>query len=708
MSLLQSVEVPRRPVSMLEPVIGAPRYGQLALAANQLRPLLGGHTIWNVSSTAAGGGVAEMLQVLVGYVQDLDIPIGWLVITGDAEFFAITKRLHNQIHGDPGGGPLGAAEADHYARMVAANAVELVARVQPGDVVLLHDPQTAALAAPLAQAGARVVWRCHIGLDGENDVTRAAWEFLRPHLAAAEAYVFSRPEYVPPWIPAAKASIIPPSIDPFSPKNQELDAETVRAILAKLGVVDSTAPTVPPRFTRRDGNVGTVTRSAAITGEGRPGLDDRVLVQVSRWDRLKDMAGVMRGFADHVAPSGEGYLMLVGPSVEDVSDDPEGAAVYGECLLQWQDLSPAARARILLVTLPLDDIDENAAMVNALQRHATVVVQKSLAEGFGLTVSEGMWKGRPVIGSQVGGIIDQIGEGTGILLPDPADLAAFGEAARLLLRDQDQAAQMGRAAQAYVRERFLGDVHLLRYARLLGTLIDRGLAPSRRPAARATPGKTVTSRAQLAGPGDEGSGPAGLLVAADLRPERSPWPSSLLGDRWLQRHQPVRGEDRLASGHDGPVDRFVWVVAGFERLEHRRCPVCHALGCGQAGSPLNVVPPRGGRLRPRVDRPACGLGEQVRPGPRYDVDQLVSPAAGDQPASAGQVVGERVDRGVGGPLRVDAQLQVGQRVEPVRVGPVLADQHLRPELPQQRRDDRMEGAQPAGVAGPGGQRDIDR
>ena len=248
----------------------------------------------------------------------------------------------------------------------------------------------------------------------------------------------------------------------------------MRDILATLGVVDATAPAVPPSFTRRDGTVGTVTRSADVTGEGRPGPDDPVLLQVSRWDRLKDMAGVMRGFADHVAPGGDGYLMLVGPAVKDVSDDPEGAAVYGECLLQWRDLSPAARRRILLVTLPLDDIDENAAMVNALQRHATVITQKSLAEGFGLTVSEGMWKGRPVIGSLVGGIIDQIGPGTGILLPDPDDLKAFGEAGLLLLSDQDQAARMGQAARSYVRERFLGDVHLLRYAKLVGTLIAGG------------------------------------------------------------------------------------------------------------------------------------------------------------------------------------------------------------------------------------------
>jgi len=470
-SLLHAVEVPRLPVSRLEPIIGASRYAELALAAGQVRQRLAGRTIWNVNSTAVGGGVAEMLQVLVGYVEDLDIPIGWLVIAGDAEFFAITKRLHNQIHGSLSGAPLGTAEAGHYAQMLAANAVELAARVRPGDVVLLHDPQTAGLAAPLAQAGAQVVWRCHIGADREDDVTRAGWDFLRPHLAAAEAYVFSRREYVPSWIPAGKVWIIPPSIDPFSPKNQPLAADTVRAILVTLGVLDGAAPAEPAMFVRRDGDTGVVTRPAAIIGEGRPGPDDPVLVQVSRWDRLKDMAGVMRGFADHVAPGGDGYLMLAGPAVKDVSDDPEGAAVYGECLLQWRDLSPSARARTLLVTLPLDDIDENAAMVNALQRHATVIAQKSLAEGFGLTVAEGMWKGRPVIGSAVGGIIDQIPEGTGILLPDPADLAAFGSAARLLLSDHDQAARIGQAAHAHVREQYIGDAHLLRYAKLLSSLI---------------------------------------------------------------------------------------------------------------------------------------------------------------------------------------------------------------------------------------------
>jgi len=351
--------------------------------------------------------------------------------------------------------------------------VELLGWIRPGDVALLHDPQTAGLAAPLARAGARVVWRCHIGVDWENDATRAGWDFLRPHLGSAEGYVFSRRQYVPAWLPDDKVSVIPPSIDPFSPKNQDLDTATVRAVLATLGVLDDAAPQVPARFVRRDGNPGTVTRPAVITGDGRPGPDDPVLIQVSRWDRLKDMAGVMRSFADHVAPGGGGHLMLVGPAVADVSDDPEGAAVYGECLLQWHDLPPEARARILLVTLPLDDIDENAAMVNALQRHATVIAQKSLAEGFGLTVSEGMWKGRPVIGSEVGGIIDQIADGTGLLLPDPGDLLAFGQAVRLLLGDPAQATRLGLAAHAHVRENFIGDIHLMRYAKLLGTLISR-------------------------------------------------------------------------------------------------------------------------------------------------------------------------------------------------------------------------------------------
>jgi trehalose synthase len=233
---------------------------------------------------------------------------------GDPDFFAITKRLHNQIHGQASGaGPLSSADASHYGQVLAANADELLRQVRPGDIVLLHDPQTAGLAAPLAGAGARVVWRCHIGVDWQNDTTRAAWDFLRPYLAPAHGFVFSRRHYVPPWIPPQQAWIIPPSIDPFSAKNQQLDADTVQAILATIGVLGGEPPRAPGRFARRDGTAGEVTRAGLVTGEARPGPADPVVVQVSRWDRLKDMSGVMRGFAEHVVPGGTGYLMLVGP-----------------------------------------------------------------------------------------------------------------------------------------------------------------------------------------------------------------------------------------------------------------------------------------------------------------------------------------------------------------------------------------------------------
>ena len=468
MSLVGTVNVARRPVSLLEPVIGAERQGRLLKAAEAFRRALDGRTVWNVSSTATGGGVAEMLHVLIGYVKDLGIPVEWRVITGDAEFFVITKRLHNQIHGQAAGGPLSSADADHYAQMLAANAVELLDQIRPGDFVLLHDPQTAGLADALSRAGAVVAWRCHIGVDWHNDATEAAWSFLRPLLARAEGYVFTRREYVPSWMPQDKVAIIPPSIDPFSPKNEHLDDDAVRAILGRIGVLDGVPAGGPATFLRSDGTVGAVTRQAEVTGDARPGPDDQLVVQVSRWDGLKDMAGVMQGFADYVAPAESGYLLLVGPAVAGVTDDPEGAATFGDCLLRWRELPDQVRARVLLVTLPLDDPDENGAMVNALQRHATVIAQKSLAEGFGLTVAEGMWKGRPVVGSAVGGIIDQIADGTGILLPDPHDLKAFGRAVRELLDRPDEATRMGRAAQERVRERYVGDVHLLRYADLFG------------------------------------------------------------------------------------------------------------------------------------------------------------------------------------------------------------------------------------------------
>lgn len=473
-TLVSEVSVPQRALAKLEPLIGEERYLELQEAAAEARSLLGGRTFWNVSSTAAGGGVAEMLQGLVGYTLDAGLRVEWLVIQGDPEFFTITKRIHNRVHGAPGdGGPLGAAEAHKYEAVLRANGAELVRKVRRGDVVLLHDPQTAGLARQLADAGAIVVWRCHIGHDTADDRTEEAWWFLRPYLDACDAHVFSLHRYAPEWIAEDRLWVIPPSLDPFSPKNQELGRDEVVHILQKIGILASDgSDSHPLGFVRRDGTTGHVERRASIlASEGSPlGAGDPMVIQVSRWDRLKDMQGVMEGFASRVVGRVDAHLALVGPSTGEVSDDPEGADVVAECIAAWEGLPLQTRARVMLVTLPMQDVDENAAMVNALQRHASVVVQKSLAEGFGLTVAEAMWKARPVVASAVGGIVEQVEPGTGILLADPTDLVAFGDEVASLLENPEEALALGARARRHVLDGYVGDMHLVRYAHLLQKL----------------------------------------------------------------------------------------------------------------------------------------------------------------------------------------------------------------------------------------------
>jgi trehalose synthase len=467
---LHEVQIGALAIDRLAPVVGAERVHMLHAIADATRPRFAGRTIWNVNSTAVGGGVAEMLQVLLAYARGVGIDTRWLVIEGDAEFFAVTKRLHNRLHGVVGdGGPLGPGERAVVERVWAANAAPLADLVRAGDVVLLHDPQTAGLAAAMGVHGATVVWRCHVGADEVNGHVEDAWAFLRPYLEPADAFVFSRRPHVHAWMPEPRVAIIPPSIDPLSPKNQPLDDGVVRAILGRIGFLDEVAGPAPV-FLRRDGSPCAVSRQAAFPRRGDVPTDDTpVVVQVSRWDRLKDMSGVLRAFADHVAPPA--HLALVGPATEGVADDPEGAAVLAECVALYDRLPGSARARSHLVSLPVDDPDENAAMVNALQRRATVVVQKSLQEGFGLTVTEAMIKARPVVASRVGGIQDQIRhDHEGLLVDDPTDLRAFAAAVDRLLGDVGLAARLGAAARARALDEFVGDRHLAQYADLVLTL----------------------------------------------------------------------------------------------------------------------------------------------------------------------------------------------------------------------------------------------
>jgi trehalose synthase len=472
---VREINVPVHALSRFEPLIGEERYGELRRAAALTSHRLEGKTVWNLSSTAAGGGVAEMLQVLVGYIQDANVDIRWLVMAGDAKFFSITKRIHNRLHGAAGdAGELGPNETAHYTDIMAANLVSVMGRVRPGDLVLLHDPQTVGMAAALAGAGARVIWRCHVGREGSNEWTDEAWSFLRPHLAHCEAHIFSLRQYVPSWMDESRVQVIPPSIDPFSPKNQEMSQGDVIRTLRRIGLLEGGGAGAPATFTRRDGTPGHIGRRASILPEGGLPLDPdaQLVIQVSRWDRLKDMTGVLQGFASSMVGRVDAHLALVGPSVADVTDDPEEAEVFAECVSALEALPADARRRVKLVTLPMEDIDENAAMVNALQRHATVIVQKSLVEGFGLTVAEGMWKAKAVVASSVGGITEQVAFGTGILLADPTDLPMFGDTLAELLTRPDQIAQLGARARQHVLETFVGDKHLLRYAQLIEWLVS--------------------------------------------------------------------------------------------------------------------------------------------------------------------------------------------------------------------------------------------
>ncbi|HNA98283.1 MAG TPA: glycosyltransferase [Marmoricola sp.] len=471
---MQPVSVVSLPLDQLGELIGPERSERFLSAAASAREMLAGRTIWNINATAQGGGVAEMLQTILSGALGLQLDTRWLVLDGEAEFFAITKRLHNMLHGDPGdGGQLGAAQREQYEAVLATNTATAVELIKPGDIVLLHDPQTAGMIKPLRDLGAHVIWRSHIGKDETNELAHQAWDFLRPYVEQAEAIVVSRPTYAPPFADPDMVFVVPPSIDPFAVKNIWMDPQTVIDVLVLAGVTTGAATSTPINFPRRDGGIGTLRThdDLMVTGGPLPEGTPYVL-QVSRWDRLKDMAGVMTAFVDHVTGHEDVHLLLVGPATAGVTDDPEGAEVLAECLAAWRALPPETQQRVHLVCVPMDDIDENAYIINALQRAATVVVQKSLVEGFGLTVTEAMWKGRPVLASDVGGIADQIEDGvSGLLLADPTDLATCGELLARVLSDSELAERLGAAGHERVLERFLGDRHLLQYGELFAKLL---------------------------------------------------------------------------------------------------------------------------------------------------------------------------------------------------------------------------------------------
>jgi trehalose synthase len=471
--MLTEVPIDCAPLDRFDDLIGPDEASALHAATGQSRGLLAGRTVWNVNSTDKGGGVAEMLHALLPYVIGAGIETRWLVIEADDDFFEVTKRIHNRLHDEPGdGGALDDAARSSYERTLARNRDELVPMMQPGDVVVLHDPQTAGLIPVLKERGLNVVWRCHVGVDAPGELTRDAWAFLHPYVDRADRVVFTREEHVWEGLDRSRVVLVAPSIDPFSAKNQELDEQTVEAILDVAGVVRSSTVSAPASFIGRGGVPGTVRDRAEMIEDAVLDGSSPIVVQVSRWDRLKDPVGVLVGFAEHIAPATDAHLVLAGPESAAVADDPEGAGVMADVIAARERLEPGVRARVHLACLPMSDEDQNSAIVNALQRRAAVVVQKSLAEGFGLTVAEAMWKHRPVVASARGGIKEQVQHcESGLLVDDPEDLTEFGAAVVRLLTDHDLAARLGDAAHERVREHFLPPRHLRQYAGIVADLI---------------------------------------------------------------------------------------------------------------------------------------------------------------------------------------------------------------------------------------------
>ncbi|HVW46993.1 MAG TPA: glycosyltransferase [Solirubrobacterales bacterium] len=464
------VLLPAHSPEAFEPYLAAADMEHVRAAAARARAEFEGRAIWHVSSTLRGGGVAEMLRSLLPYVRGAGIDTRWVVLREDPWFFRLTKRLHNNLHEDRGdGGALGEPERAVYEKTLWRTAGQLRSLIRAGDVVFLHDPQTVGLVRDLQATGARIIWRCHVGVDRPGEMALRAQRFLRRYVEMADLCVFSREDLIWPGLDRERCRVMAPSLDPFSPKNQDLDARTVSAILTVVGLEGDDAGR-PAAFRRADGSPGRVERGAELVQDDPIPPGAKVVAQVSRWDRLKDPDGLVECLAGELAAAESVHLLLAGPDPDAVADDPEGALVWSEVGAHRRVLPDPIRRRVHLAGLPMADLDENGAVVNAIQRRADVVVQKSLAEAFGLTVAEAMWKGRPVVGSNVGGIAEQIVDGESGLLVDPRDPRALARAILDLVGDPARAERIGAAAHERVRRHYLGAVRLAEYGDLLAAL----------------------------------------------------------------------------------------------------------------------------------------------------------------------------------------------------------------------------------------------
>ena len=393
----------RVPLDDYSGVVGAGEIDEMRALANPLS----GRTVQMVNSTAVGGGVAEMLNRLVPLAEELGLNIRWEVMTGGDDFFEVTKAFHNALHGEPYH-----PEPAHFEIFRAYNEQNVKRIPLDAEFVIIHDLQPAGLIEARQQKTGRWIWRCHIDLSHPNP---SVWSFLESYVSQYDGAIFSSPQF-------ARQLPIPqhlfyPAIDPLSEKNRELEPEFIMQVLTRYSI-DPLRP---------------------------------ILTQISRFDRLKDPVGVVRAYRI-VRRYFDCQLVLAGGSA---TDDPEGAEVLKEVKRAAED-DPDIKVLELPPWAPLE--------VNALQRASSVVIQKSLREGFGLTVSEALWKKKPVVASAVGGIPNQIIHKHTGLLAHSVEGTAYQ--IRYLLSHPEIAARLGEQGHAHVKENFLITQNLKRYLTL--------------------------------------------------------------------------------------------------------------------------------------------------------------------------------------------------------------------------------------------------
>ena len=397
------------------PIVGAEVIDHLRHLAEPLR----GSRVVHVNSTREGGGVAEILSWLIPFKQELGLETSWEVIEGDPEFYQCTKSFHNRLQGAPVAIPPRQLAA--YEQTNRDNAERLRGLLSEADFVFIHDPQPAPLFQFCPEHKGKWVWRCHIDLSRPH---RAVWKYLRDWVGSYDASIWSLADFAQPL--PHPLYLIAPSIDPLSQKNRDLYPGEVDAVFDRHGL----DPDLP------------------------------LITQVSRYDRFKDPLGVIRSYqlAREYTPL---QLVLAGGGA---ADDPEGEEVLREVREAAGD-----DPNIHILLLPADSHRE----INALQRASTIVLQKSTREGFGLTVTEALWKGKPVIGGNTGGIrLQVINHQTGFLVSTPEGAALR---IRYLLRNRDHLAEMGERGRALVLDNFLVTRHLREYLTLMHALRHEGL-----------------------------------------------------------------------------------------------------------------------------------------------------------------------------------------------------------------------------------------